>query len=405
MLSPIERDTHWVPHCRYFVVTREGEGKMSQLSPFFVDKTLRLAVGELKSIRRQRNGDLIVETRSSEQSTKLSKLSRLSDSVNVKVTPHRTFNSVRGVFTSDSLNGISDDEILEELKKENVISLKRLTKKVNGISTYTNSYLVNIAKNELPNEIRVGYLQLPLRQYIPLPTRCFRCFGFNHQANNCTKPQICYLCAEIRHDGVPCSKPEVCTNCGGPHRSVSNQCPHWIKERKIKEIQTLQKISYFLAKQKIEAPSKSYAQIASKSTSSNFIREHCPHCSHCKSNVQQDNQVKMSETTQSSLTDKNISRTQVICSNEVLKNTREEMQIQDEKKCNKKETENHGSSLNPTSKSTTETVPDTLPSKVVNEHEKTIHINSKVKSKIIQQQIEKVEVPIKKKRKKSKSPK
>src|SRR6266516_3177318 len=61
--------------------------------------------------------------------------------------------------------------------------------------------------------------------------QCYRCFGFNHIASTCKKPQICGYCKAEGHIGSTCQvqqqriQPPSCINCQGSHQAWALGCP------------------------------------------------------------------------------------------------------------------------------------------------------------------------------------
>ena len=66
--------------------------------------------------------------------------------------------------------------------------------------------------------------------------QCTKCQGFGHHYRRCTRDQVCGICADRHHDTqthtcITCNsrhgcdhKPAKCANCGGKHKSNSNEC-------------------------------------------------------------------------------------------------------------------------------------------------------------------------------------
>ncbi|GFT90299.1 hypothetical protein TNCV_702031 [Trichonephila clavipes] len=74
---------------------------MSRKSPFAIFKALQ-AIGEPKSVKKMRSGDLLVETKSPIQSKSYLSTKHFLDSI-LTVTPHRSLNFSRGVISEPDL--------------------------------------------------------------------------------------------------------------------------------------------------------------------------------------------------------------------------------------------------------------------------------------------------------------
>ncbi|KAK7178590.1 hypothetical protein PSPO01_15353 [Paraphaeosphaeria sporulosa] len=62
------------------------------------------------------------------------------------------------------------------------------------------------------------------------PVLCFNCRRFGHGARDCKRPVTCDMCAQEGH--AQCETVNLrCVNCQGPHRSSSQKCPEYEKEK------------------------------------------------------------------------------------------------------------------------------------------------------------------------------
>jgi len=258
-------DERRVSSCQMFVVVRQGGGDFSRVSPFLIDKAIKREIGGYKAIKLLKNKNILIETASCDQSKRLLQMTSLSNDIKVSVSPHRSLNFCKGTINCPEITGLREDEIAENLKDQNVVCVRRLNRKVRGETILTNSYLLTFVGRELPEKIRVGYLYLNVRLFIPSPLRCYRCFGFQHQAKACKKTPICFLCGKEKHGDLQCTHSITCVNCSGNHPSISAKCPIWEQEKCILEIMAKNKISYNHAKQSISknTANKSYANVAS----------------------------------------------------------------------------------------------------------------------------------------------
>lgn len=253
-----------------FLVVKRKEGNFEKVSPFFISKTMFGLVGELKSIKKLREG-LLIECVSAAQASRLLKITRLRD-IEVEVVPHATLNVSKGVVTCKDLLNCTTDEILEELKEEGVTLVKRIFVRRNGTLQETATHILTFNTPVLPQKIKVAFYSLPVRPYIPIPVRCFRCQRFGHTSQKCSNEQIC-VCGEKPHDGTPCEQPIKCVNCKGPHSARSKLCPVFKQENTIQRVKTLGQLSYVEAKkivmtEKTPITGKSYAQTTACNTSS-----------------------------------------------------------------------------------------------------------------------------------------
>ena len=234
---------------------------LSALSPFAVQKGFSCLAGQLKSIKRLRNGTFLVECHSATQSKKLQKATTFVDRA-VKISPHKSLNSSKGVIRCPDLKGVSEAEIKEELRSQGVVEVRRAMFRKGGDLVPTNTIFLTFCMPTLPQSIKVGYLNVKVSLYVPSPLRCFRCQKFGHVRDRCPGEEVCGTCAQATHQGS-CANPPCCVNCKGEHPSSSRDCPMWKTEEAIQRIKTEKKISFLEARKLVQPsqPARSYAQV------------------------------------------------------------------------------------------------------------------------------------------------
>ena len=255
-----------------FLILKDSttEKTLSRLSPFVVSKTIKALAGEPKSVKRLRDGSLLVEVLRKSHSDSLLKLTLFSD-VPVSVTPHRSLNTKKGVIRCREFDSMDENNILEELSSQGVVHVRRITSFRNGIKQNTQTYILTFGTPVLPAVLIAGYLRLRVDLYIPNPLRCFKCQRFGHHKDNCRNKQVCPKCGVEGHVDTDCTNDSFkCQNCNGPHSSNSKDCPVWHREKSIVKLKTEQNISFPDARKILEdrtgpvTQQKSYAQAATK---------------------------------------------------------------------------------------------------------------------------------------------
>ena len=114
--------------CALVHSSRNRRGSPSfKVSPFIIDKALRAAAGDLKTVKRLQKGDILLEASTSVQSRSLSRLKDLGGCP-VSVTPHRTLNSSKGVIHCRDLVNCDKEEILSELREQGVTDINNITR-------------------------------------------------------------------------------------------------------------------------------------------------------------------------------------------------------------------------------------------------------------------------------------
>ncbi|GBL98525.1 hypothetical protein AVEN_89770-1 [Araneus ventricosus] len=241
------------------------------VSPFLVEKAITSGEGEVKSTKKLRSGDLLVEVESPKQAKDISKMKSLS-TIPVTVKPHATLNSSKGVISCSELLNESEEKITEELKSQGVIHVRRITIWRDGQLLNTKHLILTFDSNKLPEHIKAGYMRLSVRTYIPNPLRCFKCQRFGHSKTSCRGTLTCAHCAEVGHESTDCARTEKCVNCKGEHTSFSRNCFARKQEKeiittKIKKKQISYQEARKLVKSQTPTPGNSYVSVAKKSIS------------------------------------------------------------------------------------------------------------------------------------------
>ena len=253
---------------RFLVIrSTDRDRPLSKLSPFAIDKGVQGLAGTPKSIKKLRSGDLLVETVKRIHSENLLKTDCFVN-IPVEVTPHKSFNSCKGVVRSREFQQCGDREMLNNLRPEGVTDVRRIIIKRNDNTIATNTFVLTFDRPALPKSIKAGYINLKVDPYIPNPLRCFKCQRFGHHKDNCRRKPVCARCgSEDHHDSESsCNSQPHCCNCDGDHPAYSKQCPVWLKEKEIQQIKYNQNISFPEARKIVEAgplsSGRSYADAA-----------------------------------------------------------------------------------------------------------------------------------------------
>ncbi|GFV77838.1 uncharacterized protein TNCV_4674321 [Trichonephila clavipes] len=238
---------------------------MSRKSPFAIFKALQ-AIGEPKSVKKMRSGDLLVETKSAIQSKSYLSTKHFLDSF-LTVTPHRSLNFSRGVISEPDLLTTPDAEILDGFSDQGVIQVRRITIKKDATVIPTKHMILTFNNPNLPATVKAGYLNCKIRPYVPNPLRCFKCQRFGHSQTACRGQLTCSRCATVGHPSTDCTLEPKCVNCFLSHPSDSKLCSKWKTEKEIQVIKTNRNIPYVEARKLITPQlSQSYAQVTKLST-------------------------------------------------------------------------------------------------------------------------------------------
>ena len=242
----------------------DDEKSLSRLSTFAIQKGIQGLVGEPKTIKRLRSGDLLIEVDRETHSTKLLAITELAQ-VPVKVSPHRTLNTSKGVLRTPELKNTTREELLTQLKKQGVTDARMVTIKKNGEMIRVNTAILTFNRPTPPATLKVGFGRCTVQPYVPSPLRCFKCQQFGHHQDNCSKAKVCAKCAQPDHQDTACTAMK-CVNCNGEHTAYSKNCPRWITEKEIPRVRTERNISFPEARKIVEGVNKqpSFASVVAK---------------------------------------------------------------------------------------------------------------------------------------------
>ena len=256
------------------LIFRSADKELSSLSPF-QRKDGCDRFGSVVRCDRMRDGALEVEFRKSEEAAKALHATRFVFSegrasgrrlvsISLTVEPHRSKNSTRGVINCFDLRGVSDEEIADGLSEYGVTAARRILTKRGTVRT--NNIILTFDSTDMPSEVRVGYVNIRVRPYVPAPMRCYRCQRFGHTKDNCRGKPTCSKCASQDHADEDCdSETPRCVNCGEgqtPHSAYDRSCPTYVKEKEINTIKATKNLSFKEAREVYNQthPKTSYAQ-------------------------------------------------------------------------------------------------------------------------------------------------
>lgn len=194
---------------RYHVVHSEKPNKTARtVSPFIVSRSLTATLGDGYKVTKMASGDLLLELRDKTQFDKLKNLATFGD-IPISVTPHRSMNSARGVVSDTDLLDLTEAELLEGWKEQNVTNVKRIVIRRNNQEIPTKHLVLTFATSELPQTIETGYTKTPIRPYIPNPRRCYQCQRFGYGSQSCRGRPACAKCSAQGHISAIVMKPYI----------------------------------------------------------------------------------------------------------------------------------------------------------------------------------------------------
>ena len=135
-------------------------------------------VGEISERNISRYGkNILVKAQHKTQAKLLTTFTPEEGDIVTSASPHRSFNTARGVVFSRDLYDYEEVEILKRCPEE-VLSVKKLKGKNGAIQlTFNSCYL--------PKYIRIAKVTMNVKKFRQRPIQCYRCFEFGHVEGNC----------------------------------------------------------------------------------------------------------------------------------------------------------------------------------------------------------------------------
>ncbi|GFX22716.1 uncharacterized protein TNCV_2994491 [Trichonephila clavipes] len=157
----------------------------TNVSPILIEKAVSSTVATVKTIRKIRSVDSLLET-----GIILANLHKLAH-LDVTVAPHGSLNFLRGVISPADFLNVPSEEILENLRPQKACGVRRITIRRNGQVINTKHLILTFSTPDLPQLIKATYIHCPVRQYIPNPLLCFQCQRYGHSKNVCRDQPTC----------------------------------------------------------------------------------------------------------------------------------------------------------------------------------------------------------------------
>lgn len=99
---------------------------------------------------------------------------------------------LRGVISNVPLE-MSTEEVKKDIQCRKMIEAKRLQTNESGVKSNSLSVLF-VFEKLMPTEVKMGWINHKVREYIPQPLRCFKCQIMGHTAQQCKWRQRCTKC-------------------------------------------------------------------------------------------------------------------------------------------------------------------------------------------------------------------
>ena len=261
---------------RFLVVEAEDpERPLSKLSPWAIEEGLKGVSKDIKIAKNmdKEKGIFLLECQSERASKNaLARNGTLFVDRKIKVSPHRSLNSSKGVIHCYDLRNDTVEFLEEKLKSQGVTKVHRVQKGRSEPPQFTNTYFLTFGMPTPPECLTVAYMKVRVQPFIDRPHQCHRCRKFGHSKHKCqAKKAVCGQCGFEAHEGS-CPHPPKCSNCSEAHGPASKKCRVYMKEAEILKVKSERKVSFKEAKKIVETsplttkPSYAAAVAGPKST-------------------------------------------------------------------------------------------------------------------------------------------
>lgn len=236
-------------YMKFYTISSVSGRNLSEINIIKANEELEACLGgSPKKVSELRNGALLVEVSSAVQGDALQSLTSLDDCP-ITVSLHGSLNQCRGTMYYQNKSKYSDEQLLDHLKQYNVTEIYQLKSNRTGSLQALPIYTLTFKGCKLPDFVRIGWLECPIRLYIPKPRRCFKCQKFGHGARTCrSEVDVCIRCADTSTHSQPCNQPIKCVNCNKAHLASSRECFYYLLEADTLALQAKENIRYMEAK-------------------------------------------------------------------------------------------------------------------------------------------------------------
>lgn len=240
-------------------------------SPFKVNDVLNTITHDWKYISTNRERDvitiLVIDKSNAEKFINTKSVCFGEEDLDVVFEAHSALNSSKGTIFCPEIIKMSNEEIIDSLKDQNVSDIYRFQKRnTNNIFFDSGLFILTFNGNIPPRNIKVAYLSIPVSTYYPNPRQCNHCFKLGHTTKQCKNSNLekaCVRCGSVAaHDDCEFT----CVNCKESHSNKYKGCNEYKKEKAIIKLKIDHNLSYPEARRRYVANrgASSYSEAAER---------------------------------------------------------------------------------------------------------------------------------------------
>ena len=136
------------------------------------------------------------------------------------------------------LEGVSEEEIYQNVSSQDVTSFRRIKVRPNNELLPTDTFVLTFNVPTLHKPMKACYLNIPVEPFIPNPLRCFTCQCFGHGQNTCRGKLTSLVVANLTTTTRRVMD-IFCVNCKSNHCAYSSKCPQWKLKKTKTQVQQL----------------------------------------------------------------------------------------------------------------------------------------------------------------------
>lgn len=217
-------------------------------------KIFDLNLSDFKKIIKKGKNRISIIFKSYQAANEFHKTFKNSEEYNVyipinKVTCKGIIKQVDIDFSDEDIKKYSDTNV----KECNVLQVRRLSRKVRGSEKNEISYeptgtvCLAFSGTILPREVSICGMIFVVSPYILPVIQCYNCLLYGHTKKLCRGKSKCIRCGDEQHQSDENSLCNLnCYHCNGTdHTAIQRICPEFTRQKKIKEIMSLDNKTYF----------------------------------------------------------------------------------------------------------------------------------------------------------------
>ena len=186
---------------------------------------LQKKIGTIPKGNLKRYGKgILIKASNDVQMKMLTKFSPTEDGNISLVSPHCSFNSIKGVVYNRDLYEFEETDILNMCPKY-VYKVRKLKGTQNAIE-------LSFSCPSLPEFFYIDHARIWVKPFKYRPTQCYKCFEYGHVSDSCSHAAKCYICSKEYH-GEHCNAEKYCFHCYGDHSPNWRGCPQYAFQREV----------------------------------------------------------------------------------------------------------------------------------------------------------------------------